>query len=68
MADEVPRHWSLSDVEGNMEILNNYQVGLKDIAVGERIVVLFHLPEFLQGSEKWRGQGQRMARLWKHLK
>jgi tRNA-Thr(GGU) m(6)t(6)A37 methyltransferase TsaA len=42
MADEIPRHWSLSDVEGNLEILNKYQVGLKDIAVGERVVVLFH--------------------------
>jgi tRNA-Thr(GGU) m(6)t(6)A37 methyltransferase TsaA len=41
-ADEIPRHWSLSEIEGNLELLDKYQLGLKDIAVGERIVVLFH--------------------------
>lgn len=41
-AEEIPRHWSLSDVEGELVILPEYRKGLKDIARGARIVVLFH--------------------------
>lgn len=39
---EVPRHWSVSDLEGNLNILPDYEEGLADIAVGQQIVVLFH--------------------------
>jgi tRNA-Thr(GGU) m(6)t(6)A37 methyltransferase TsaA len=48
-AEEIPRHWSLSDLEGSLEIIEKYREGLRDIATGGRIVVLFHFhrsPEF----------------------
>lgn len=38
----IPRHWSLSDVQGTLEIDPIYTKGLQDIQVGQRIVVLFH--------------------------
>lgn len=38
----VPRHWSVSDLEGELEILPEYETGLADIAEGQHIVVLFH--------------------------
>jgi len=38
----VPRHWTVSDLEGDLDILPEYGGGLADIAVGQRIVVLFH--------------------------
>jgi tRNA-Thr(GGU) m(6)t(6)A37 methyltransferase TsaA len=39
---KLPRHWTVSDVEGTLEILSEYTEGLSDISVGQRIVVLFH--------------------------
>jgi tRNA-Thr(GGU) m(6)t(6)A37 methyltransferase TsaA len=36
-----PRHWSISEVEGTLEIRPRYLDGLSDIRPGERIVVLF---------------------------
>ena len=39
---EVPRHWTVSDLEGELDILPEYEAGLADIEVGQRIVVLFH--------------------------
>jgi len=41
-ARNLPRHWSVSDVEGTLEILPEYNEGLSDISAGQRIVVLFH--------------------------
>lgn len=41
VADEIPRHWSVSDVEGTLVIDEEYAEGLRDIAAGERIVVIF---------------------------
>ena len=46
---EVPRHWTVSDVEGRLVIDPRYQAGLQDIEPGQRLVVLFHFhqsPEF----------------------
>lgn len=40
--DRVPRHWTVSDVEGELVIDPAYTEGLKDIKSGDRIVVLFH--------------------------
>lgn len=40
--DAIPRHWSVSDVEGTLEIQSQYETGLKDIQPGQKIVVLFH--------------------------
>ncbi len=39
---DIPRHWSVSDVVGTIEIDEMYGPGLKDIAPGEKIVVLFN--------------------------
>lgn len=39
---KIPRHWSVSDVVGKIEIDKIYVLGLKDITVGQKIVVLFH--------------------------
>ncbi len=38
----VPRHWTISDVEGMIVIDEIYTEGLKDIKVGENIIVIFH--------------------------
>jgi len=41
-AQDIPRHWTVSDVEGTLVIDPGYTEALADIAVGQRIVVLFH--------------------------
>ena len=41
-AKQVPRHWSLSQVEGTLVIDKMYLRGLKDIRRDQRIVVIFH--------------------------
>jgi tRNA-Thr(GGU) m(6)t(6)A37 methyltransferase TsaA len=38
----VPRHWTVSEVEGCLVIGQEYLRGLKDIRAGQRIVVIFH--------------------------
>lgn len=40
--NNVPRHWTVSDVKGTLVIDKKYQKGLKDIQAGQRIVVIFH--------------------------
>lgn len=40
--EKVPRHWTISDVEGSIVIDEQYKEGLKDIKAGQRIVVLFY--------------------------
>ena len=39
---KIPRHWSVSDVEGTLVIDERYLEGLKDIKPRQRIVVIFH--------------------------
>ena len=39
---QVPRHWTVSEVEGKLVIDEAYLEGLKDIKTGQRIVVIFH--------------------------
>jgi tRNA-Thr(GGU) m(6)t(6)A37 methyltransferase TsaA len=41
-AKDVPRHWTLSDVEGKLIIDKKYLEGLKDVKPDQRIVVIFH--------------------------
>lgn len=41
-AETIPRHWTLSDVKGQLVIDEKYLKGLKDIQAGQRIVVIFH--------------------------
>jgi len=38
---DPPRHWSVSDLEGELRIDPRYREALADICPGERIVVLF---------------------------
>jgi len=48
-AETVPRHWSVSEVEGALVIEEGYLQGLADIEPGQRIVVIFNFhrsPEF----------------------
>lgn len=48
-AQEIPRHWSVSDVEGTLVIEDEYLAGLTDIEPGQRIAVIFNFhesPEF----------------------
>jgi tRNA-Thr(GGU) m(6)t(6)A37 methyltransferase TsaA len=40
-ATSIPRHWSYSDVEGEIIVDPEYKEGLKDIKSGDKIVVLF---------------------------
>ncbi|MEW5734394.1 MAG: SAM-dependent methyltransferase [Thermodesulfobacteriota bacterium] len=40
-AETVPRHYSISDVEGKIVVDRVYQDGLRDIKAGDRIAVLF---------------------------
>ena len=41
-AEGLPRHWSISDVEGTLVIDEEYSEGLRDIEGSQRIVVVFH--------------------------
>ena len=41
-AREIPRHWTVSDVEGTLIIDETYLEGIRDIKPGQRIFVLFH--------------------------
>ena len=41
-ANRVPRHWTVSDVEGSLVVDDKYLEGLKDIQPGQQIVVLFY--------------------------
>ncbi|OIP95039.1 MAG: tRNA (N6-threonylcarbamoyladenosine(37)-N6)-methyltransferase TrmO [Syntrophobacteraceae bacterium CG2_30_61_12] len=38
---EIPRHWTISRVEGELVIEPAYQQGLRDIQPGDRLMVLF---------------------------
>ncbi len=38
----IPRHWSVSDAAGWIEIDQIYAGGLKDIKPGQKIAVIFH--------------------------
>ena len=48
-AEEIPRSWAVSDVEGALVIDESYLEGLRDIQPGQRIDVIFQFhksPEF----------------------
>jgi tRNA (adenine37-N6)-methyltransferase len=62
-AEELPRHWSVSEVEGTLVIDEEYAEGLRDIEPGQRIVVIlnFHRspgfsPEFLWQTPPHHGR------------
>ena len=59
-AEEIPRHWSVSDVEGTLAIDEEYAEGLRDIEPGQRIVVIFNFhrsPTFLAESLRQMAEG-----------
>lgn len=62
-AEEIPRHWSVSDVEGTLVIDEEFAEGLRDIRPGQRIVVIFifdRSPRFSPGFLRQRsGQDGR---------
>jgi tRNA-Thr(GGU) m(6)t(6)A37 methyltransferase TsaA len=65
-AGELPRHWSISDVVGTLEINDEYLEGLRDIEPDQQIVVLFHFdrspeysPEYL--VQMAGGSGREMG-------
>jgi tRNA (adenine37-N6)-methyltransferase len=39
---QIPRHWSISDVVGDLVIDEKYQAGLRDLRPGQKIIVIFH--------------------------
>jgi len=41
-SDKTPRHWTLSDVEGFLDIDEKYVKGLKDIQSDQYIAVIFY--------------------------
>ncbi len=60
-ADDLPKHWSISDVEGTLEIDPQWQTGLDDLTVGQFIVVLFVFhksPPFEMGLIKQQRRGK----------
>lgn len=40
--EKIPRHWTVSETEGELIINPEYKEGLKDIKPGEKVVVLFY--------------------------
>lgn len=38
----VPRHWSVSEVEGKIIVEEKYSLGIKDIKSGQHIIVIFY--------------------------
>lgn len=62
-SDEVPNHWTISDLEGMLEIEPQFETGLANISAGQQIAVLFQFhqsPKFSlkQLQQKQRGTGQ----------
>jgi tRNA-Thr(GGU) m(6)t(6)A37 methyltransferase TsaA len=62
-AEKLPRHWSVSEVEGTLVIDEEYAEGLRDIEPGQRIVVIFNFhrspgfsPEFLWQTPPHHGR------------
>ena len=45
-AEEIPRSWAVSDVEGTLTIDESYLEGLRDLQPGQRIDVIFGCPGF----------------------
>ena len=41
-AEKIPRHWTVSDVEGDLIIDKAYVEGLREIQAGQRIYVIFY--------------------------
>ncbi len=55
-AEEIPRHWSVSDVEGTLVIGEEYLEGVKDLEPGQRIVVIFNFHRSTEFSPRFLRQ------------
>jgi tRNA (adenine37-N6)-methyltransferase len=47
--EKVPRHWTVSNAEGQIVVDDKFVAGLKDVKPGQQIVVIFYFhrsPEF----------------------
>src|ERR671916_454824 len=55
-AQELPRHWSVSEVEGTLVIDEEYSEGLRDIEAGQRIVVILNFHRSPQFSTEFLRQ------------
>lgn len=62
-AEKVPRHWTVSEAEGEIVLNEKYVGGLKDIKAGQRIVVIFYFhkspqftPEYLVQTPPHRNE------------
>jgi tRNA (adenine37-N6)-methyltransferase len=62
-AAELPRHWSVSEVEGTLVFDEEYSEGLRDIEAGQRVVVIFAFhrspgfsPRYLQQTSGQTGR------------
>jgi len=53
---DVPRHWSLSDLEGSLEVYKKYMEGLKDIKKGQKIILLFNFNRSAEFSSSFLTQ------------
>ncbi|MDA3896491.1 MAG: tRNA (N6-threonylcarbamoyladenosine(37)-N6)-methyltransferase TrmO [Desulfobacteraceae bacterium] len=53
---KVPRHWSVSDVVGTIEIDKIFEQGLKDVSVGQKILVLFNFHKSSAFDSKFLSQ------------
>ena len=56
-SEQIPKHWTESDLEGELEVMPGYRDGLSDIRPGQQIALLFCFhksPEF--GEEHLRQQ------------
>lgn len=40
-AEKTPRHWTVSDQIGRLELDKKYEAGLKDVEPGKRLMVIF---------------------------
>lgn len=63
----IPRHWSISDAEGEIIIDGKYTEGLRDIKKGQQIIVIFHFHkspkiDFIIAKYKWELEGIKYAK------
>lgn len=49
----VPRHWSVSEVEGKIIVEEKYSLGIKDIKSGQHIVVIFYFHKSSKFNESF---------------
>lgn len=52
----IPRHWTVSNVKGTLILDEEYEEGLKDIKVGQHVVVIFYFHRSSTFSSKFLSQ------------